>query len=127
MQNFGIGEIADRAGIAASAIRYYEQIGLLPSARRVSGKRRYDLSILQKLRMIRLAKQTGLTIEEIQVLLHDFPENTPPSIRWAALAQGKIAELDEKMLQIQQMKSMLEKALECECPTLEDCVLDEMS
>jgi MerR family transcriptional regulator, redox-sensitive transcriptional activator SoxR len=127
MQNFGIGEIADRAGIAASAIRYYEQIGLLPSARRVSGKRRYDLSILQKLRMIRLAKQTGLTIEEIQVLLHDFPENTPPSIRWAALAQGKIAELDEKMLQIQQMKSMLEKALECECLTLEDCVLDEMS
>ena len=76
MDNLAIGEIAQKAGIAASAIRYYEQIGLLPPAKRISGKRRYDLSILQKIRLIQLAKDAGLTIEEIQTLLHDFPEGT---------------------------------------------------
>lgn len=127
MQNFGIGEIANRAGIAASTIRYYEQIGLLPAARRVSGKRRYELSILQKIRLIRLAKQAGLSIEEIQNLLHDFPENTAPSIRWAALAEAKIVELNERMAQIQAMKAVLEKTLLCDCPTLDDCGADENS
>ena len=123
MQQFGIGEIARRAGIAASAIRYYEQIGLLPPAKRVNGKRRYDLSILQRIRMIRLAKQAGLTIDEIQSLLHDFPEDAPPASRWTTLAAAKIAELNERMAQIQQMKAFLEKTLTCQCPTLDDCVV----
>lgn len=127
MQNFGIGEIANRAGIAASTIRYYEQIGLLPLAMRVSGKRRYELEILQKIRLIRLAKQAGLSIEEIQTLLHDFPEDTSPSVRWTTLAQAKIIELDERMAQIQEMKVLLEKTLMCECPTLDDCGIDDVS
>lgn len=124
MGRFGIGEIAHRAGIAASTIRYYEQIGLLPPAKRVSGKRRYDVSILQEIRLIRLAKQAGLTIEAIQTLLHDFPVDTPPSTRWADVAAAKIAELDERMMQIQAMKALLEKALDCQCPTLDDCSIN---
>src|SRR5262245_37980481 len=103
MRVFGIGEIANRAGIARSTIRYYERIGLLPPARQVNGKRRYDLSILQKIGVIRLAQQMGYSIAEIQPLLHDFPGDTPPAQRWQALAGNKIAELEERIAQMQVM------------------------
>ncbi len=122
---YGIGEIAQKTGIAISAIRYYEEIGLLPSAKRVSGKRRYNDDIFHKIRVIQLAKLAGLTIEEIHALLHDFPDGTPPSQRWLSLAHTKIAELNERIRQSEAMKALLEKTLSCECPTLEECASDE--
>ena len=125
MNILSIGDVAQKMGIATSTIRYYEEIGLLPVAKRVSGKRRYDESILQKIGLILLAKQAGLSIEEIQILLHDFPHDTPPSLRWQKLATAKIVELNQRMIQIQHMKSLLEKTLACECPTLDDCAADE--
>lgn len=121
MPRFSIGEIAKQVGINASTIRYYERIGLLPVSKRVSGKRRYDETIFQKINIIQLAKSAGLTIEEIQTLLHEFPEDTAPSQRWDALARKKIIELNQRMEQIQQMKAILEKTLSCECPTMDDC------
>ncbi len=121
MPGYSIGEIAKQAGINASTIRYYERIGLLPQSRRVSGKRRYDETIFPKLAIIGLAKAAGLTIEEIQTLLHEFPDGTPPSERWDVLARQKIIELNQRMAQIQEMKAILEKTLECECPTMEVC------
>lgn len=121
MEVFAIGEIAHRAGVAASTIRYYEQIGLLPPAKRVNTKRRYDASILQKISVIRMAQQAGLSIAEIQTLLHDFPVDTPPSERWETLAVKKIVELDEVIQQAQAMKSLLEKTLQCHCVKIEDC------
>jgi MerR family redox-sensitive transcriptional activator SoxR len=127
MAAYSIGEIADKFGINASSIRYYERIGLLPPSKRISGKRRYDETIFQKLGIIQLAKAAGLSIEEIQTLLHEFPEDTPPSQRWNVLAKKKIIELDERMAQIQKMKAMLEKTLECQCPTLDDCAADEQA
>lgn len=125
MPGFSIGEIAKQVGINASTIRYYERIGLLPVSKRVSGKRRYDEAIFQKINIIRMAKAAGLTIEEIQTLLHEFPEDTAPSQRWDALARKKIIELNQRMEQIQQMKAILEKTLDCECPTMDDCASDE--
>lgn len=127
MQTFGIGEVARKTGITDSTIRYYERIGLLPPCRRVSGKRRYDDTIFQKLSVIRLAQRAGLTIAEIQSLLHDFPADTPPSRRWGALAGAKIAEMDELLQRVQAMKSLLEQTLTCQCPTLDDCARTEES
>lgn len=121
MQHYMIGEIARHAGVAASTIRYYERIGLLPPAQRVSGKRRYDETILQKLAVIRLAQQAGFTIAEIQMLLHDFPADIPPAARWQALAGDKIAEMDALIQQAQRKKSLLEATLHCQCVTLEAC------
>jgi len=121
MQMFGIGEIARRAGVATSTIRYYERIGLLPPSKRVSGKRRYEPEILRQLRFIRLAQQAGYTIAEIQVLLHDFPTDTPPAERWRTLARTKLVEVDDLMQQIQARKQLLEQTLVCACATLEDC------
>ena len=121
MELFAIGEVARRARVAASTIRYYEQIGLLPPAKRVNTKRRYDLSILEKINVIRIAQQAGLTIAEIQTLLYDFPVDTPPSERWETLAAKKIVELDEIIRQAQAMKDLLEKTLQCHCVKIEDC------
>lgn len=121
MEMVGIGEIARQAGVAPSAIRYYERMGLLPVPSRVSGKRRYDLDMLRKLRVIRLAQHAGFTIAEIRTLLHEFPVNTPPSVRWQALAGHKITEIDAMMRQMQAMKTLLENTLQCACDTLEDC------
>lgn len=121
MRVFSIGEIASQVGVATSTIRYYESIGLLPPAQRRSGKRRYDATVLEKLGVIRLAQDAGLTIAEIQTLLYDFPTDTPPSVRWRTLATKKIVELDVLLSRVQAMKSLLEQTLQCHCATLEQC------
>lgn len=127
MQMFGIGELAHKAGMATSTIRYYERIGLLPPSKRVNTKRRYDSTILQKLSVIRMAQHAGFTIAEIQTLLHDFPVDTPPSERWQGLASKKIVELNELISRVQAMKSLLEQTLQCHCSTLDDCAKVEES
>jgi MerR family redox-sensitive transcriptional activator SoxR len=121
MQKWAIGEVANRSGVPASTIRYYEQIELLPPADRVNGRRRYDNSILQRLGTIRLAQQAGFTIAEIQMLMHHFPANTPPSERWQLMATQKLDELEERLKTIEAMKEILEQTLDCRCETLEDC------
>lgn len=126
MQTLGIGEIARQAGVAPSTIRYYERIGLLPPAPRVSGKRRYQTGILKKLGVIRLAKMAGFSIEEIQTLLHDFPAETPASERWQALSSQKIVEIDALIQQAQAMRATLEQTLDCHCDILDDCAGDSL-
>lgn len=123
MRLLAIGEVSRRSGIPASTIRYYEEIGLLPPRQLVNGKRRYDTSIFDKLNLIRLAQQIGFTNAEIQILLHQFPTDTPPSERWQALASQKMAELDERMRQILTMKALLTTTMDCRCVTLEDCAV----
>ena len=127
MQTFGVGEIAHQAGVAVSTIHYYEQIGLLPPSKRVNGRRRYDVTILKKLAVIRLAQKAGLRIAEIQTLVHDFPADTPPSERWQSIAPQKIRELDELLVEIQARKALLEQTQACRCPSLDDCASVETS
>lgn len=124
MQRWRIGQVAERAGVPPSTIRYYEQIGLLSPAERMNGRRYYDEGILSKLGVIRLAQQAGYTIAEIQTLVHDFPADAPASARWQALAQEKLTELDERLRNILAMKALLEQTLQCECATLEECATD---
>jgi len=79
------------------------------------------MSVLKILKVIRLAKDAGLNLDEVQTLLHDLPEAMPPSERWAILAKTKFTELNERMAQLKRMKATLEKTLACECPTLDEC------
>jgi MerR family redox-sensitive transcriptional activator SoxR len=123
MEELAIGEVARRAGIRPSALRYYESIGLLPAPKRVSGRRRYNQSTVQMLRVVQLAQQAGFTVAEIQTLLHGFAPDTPPAARWQPLAQQKIAELDALIVRAQQMKLILETGLNCGCLRLEDCAV----
>ena len=119
-EHLTIGEAARRAGVAPSALRYWEREGLLP-ATRINGRRHYDEQALRRLAVIDLAKRAGFTVAEIRRLFSGFPDGTPPSERWKALAEGKLAEIDALIESADAMRSTLEEALRCRCSSLEDC------
>jgi MerR family redox-sensitive transcriptional activator SoxR len=116
-----IGEIAERAGLATSAIRYYEKAGILAAADRINGRRVYPAEALNQLMIIGFAKNTGFTLAEIKLLLRGFPESTPASARWKKLAKGKIAEMETTIAKAEAMKRMLESITGCRCRKLEQC------
>ena len=116
-----IGEVAEKAGINASAIRYYERAGLLPEPGRVGGKRRYGPGVLRTLALVEAAKRTGLTIAEIRLLFHGFADEVGASERWRSLASRKLGEVDELVARLGQMRVLLAEALRCDCASLEGC------
>lgn len=121
-EDLEIGEVARRAGIRASAIRYYEVVGLLPAPRRVSGRRRYDAGVAGRLAVIQLAQAAGFTVAEIRELFVGFPPGTPASERWQRLARAKLAEVEAVIAHAAAMKRLLEEGLlRCQCLTLEEC------
>lgn len=121
MEGLIISEVARRAGVRPSALRYYESVGLIPAPKRVNGRRRYDPSVVQRLALLQLAQQAGFTIAEIRTLFHGFAPDTPPAARWRALARQKAVELDALIARAQHMKHVLETGLQCGCLRLEDC------
>lgn len=122
MKELTISEVARRVGIRPSAIRFYESSGILPAPRRVSGRRRYDEGVLQRLAIIQLAQEAGFTVAEIKRLFFDFAAETPAWERWQALATRKLTEVDALINRAQQMKRLLEEGLlQCRCLTLEEC------
>ncbi len=118
-----IGVVARRAGIATSVIRYYEDIGLLPMPARLNGRRRYDTSTVQRLRVIAHARQAGFTLGEIRELFFGFEAGTPPSVRWEALVQRKLNELEAQLARIHAMQSLLREGMSCGCLTIEQCTV----
>ncbi len=118
-----IGEVAKQVGVRTSALRYYESIGLLPAPKRINGQRCYEESILQRLAILQLAQKAGFSMAEIDELLHGFAEDTPPAERWREMAHKKMAELDAQISRAQQMKTLLEHGLRCNCLRLEECAM----
>src|SRR5579884_3205648 len=116
-----IGELARQSGLAASTLRYYERVGLLPEPARTSRRRHYDRAILGRIRIILLARDAGFSIAETRTFLNGFPAGTTPALRWRTLAKRKIAELDELMARIAHMKRILDASFRCECRQLADC------
>jgi MerR family transcriptional regulator, redox-sensitive transcriptional activator SoxR len=116
-----IGEVARRTSLRASAIRYYEKIGLLPKTQRIGGQRRFGPEVLKYLAVIDVAKRAGFRMDEIRRLFHGFGRGIPAFHRWQLLAQRKIAEMDELIARAKKMKRLLEKADRCKCFDLEDC------
>lgn len=121
MDGLAIGQVACRAGVSASTIRYYEKAGLLAEPERVGGKRRYDPGVIQRLGLIEAAKRTGLTIKETYTLLYGFQVETTASERWQSLASSKLEEVDKLMAQLEEMRALLSYALRCECASLDEC------
>ena len=115
--DLGIGEIARRAGLRVSAIRYYEALGLLPSAARRGGRRRYGPDVLERLAMVRFARYVGFTLSEIRQLL-DGVGQRPPASRWRALATQKIAQVDEAVAHAAAIRRLLVRSLAHRCPKL---------
>ena len=121
MAELRIGEVAERSGIAASAIRFYEAECLIPKPDRLNGQRVYPETVLDQLAMIDLAKRAGFTVAEIKQLVAGFGLRTPPGERWRALTGAKRAVLDQRIAEAQRMKTVLELVARCRCPTLRDC------
>jgi MerR family redox-sensitive transcriptional activator SoxR len=122
MEELTISEVAKRAGIRASAIRYYESIQLLPSPQRSAGRRRYNPDVLRRISFIQVAQAAGLTIAEIKTLINELDGDKPLSERWQALARQKLAEMDALMRKVQGMKMILVNGLHCRCTNLEECI-----
>jgi MerR family redox-sensitive transcriptional activator SoxR len=117
---YSIGEIAQRVGLSTSALRYYETLGLLPTPERASGRRRYDQDTLDRLAMIDVAQRAGFTLREAKTLLDGLHADMPPTDEWRALAQSKLAEVDQLLARAQAMRTLLNTWLECDCLTLDD-------
>jgi MerR family transcriptional regulator, redox-sensitive transcriptional activator SoxR len=113
-----IGEVAREAGVAATTLRYYEQIGLVPAPARLGGQRRYDGSVLARLEVIRLCKSAGFALEEIQLLFADDAPGRPVS---RALAQAKLAEIDARMASLAQARAVIDWGMRCTCPSIDAC------
>jgi MerR family redox-sensitive transcriptional activator SoxR len=116
-----IGEVAQRAGLRKSAIRYYEEIGLLPEAERVSGQRVYDLSVFRRLTLIDVSQRAGLSLEEIRDLIDAGSE--PISERLQALATRKLPEVEALIERAEAMRDWLRTAEGCGCQTVDECGL----
>jgi MerR family redox-sensitive transcriptional activator SoxR len=122
IEELTIGEVAKRAGIRASAIRYYESVQLLPAPQRISGQRRYTPAVLRRLSFIQVAQAAGLTIAEIRTLVSEIATDPPVSERWQKLARQKLAEMDILLHRVQEMQALLTNGLRCRCANLEECI-----
>jgi len=122
MEELTISDVAKRAGIRASAIRYYESIQLLPQPKRSAGRRRYNPDVLRRISFIQVAQAAGLTIAEIQTLINELDDDMPLSERWQTLARQKLTEVDALMRKVQGMKLILVNGLNCRCSNLEECI-----
>ena len=125
MDELNIGEVAEKVGIRTSAIRFYESVGLLPKPPRVSGWRRYDPSILDRLQVIQAAREVGFSIEEIRQLLNGFPKGDTPSKRWQKLAKRKLPDLEVIIQRTLALKYLIEAGVGCECDTIALCINSE--
>jgi MerR family transcriptional regulator, redox-sensitive transcriptional activator SoxR len=113
-----IGETARQAGLRASTLRYYESIGLLPEAARISGRRHYDESVLQRLEVIRTGQRAGFTLDELRLLFDDMLVGAG----WHELVQRKLHDLNALLNNVQRMKRLLEDIMECDDTALAECI-----
>jgi MerR family redox-sensitive transcriptional activator SoxR len=119
--NLSISDVARVFGLRTSAIRYYEQIGIIPAPRRKNGQRRYEKSVLFRLAVVQRARESGFTLNEIRELFFGFRPATCPPKRWHTLSERKIAELRSRMNQLKLMEVLLQQMQGCRCGALEEC------
>jgi MerR family transcriptional regulator, redox-sensitive transcriptional activator SoxR len=115
-----IGDLASRAGVRTSTLRYYEDVGLLQPAKRESGQRRYDADAVEALTVIRFCRTLGFSLDEIKTLLA-APRTTRKRTQWRGLVDGKLAELDESIARAKTMKRLLQRSRDCDCVEVEQC------
>ncbi len=119
-----IGEVARRSGVAASALRFYEERGLIASERAGSGHRRFPRAVLRRIAFIVFAQRIGLSLEEIGAELARLPANRVPTRRdWARLSRGWTARIDERMAELARLRTGLTECIGCGCLSLDRCRL----
>jgi MerR family redox-sensitive transcriptional activator SoxR len=124
MDLMAIGEVAARSGMAPSALRYYEEQGLISATRTPGGARRYPRSVLRRLALIRAARNVGLSLPEIRSALDSLPPGRPPTATdWARLSRGWRDRLDEQIAALTQLRDGLTSCIGCGCLSLGRCAL----
>lgn len=116
-----IGELANKVGMAPSAIRYYERMGLIDAPERTSGQRRFTTGALQSLRFIQLAQAGGFTLAEVKTIFDGYPKMKLGE-RWHVLAKEKKKEIGRRIRELEQVDAVLDALLRCECATIDECV-----
>jgi MerR family redox-sensitive transcriptional activator SoxR len=119
-----IAEVARRSGVAASALRYYESLGLITSERAGSGHRRYPRTVLRRIAFIVFARRIGLSLEEIGVELSRLPPDRAPIRQdWSLLSGAWTARIDERIAELQRLRAGLTECIGCGCLSLDRCRL----
>ena len=123
-RTLSIGEVAARAGVATSALRFYESNGLLSSDRNEAGHRRYHADAIRRVSFILVAQRVGLSLAEIRQALHGLPEGRTPTRRdWAELAAGWRPMLDARIALLEAMRDKLDGCIGCGCLSLDTCAM----
>ncbi len=119
-----IGEVARRSGVAASALRYYEDRGLIRSHRKGAGHRRFSRAVLRRIAFIVYAQRIGLTLGEIGTELAKLPENREPNRRdWTRLMGNWKARINQRMAELERLEAGLAECIGCGCLSLDRCRL----
>jgi MerR family redox-sensitive transcriptional activator SoxR len=119
-----IGDVSRRSGVASSALRFYEERGLIASVRVGSGHRRYPRAVLRRIAFIVFAQRVGLTLDEIGAELARLPPDRAPNRRdWSRLSSSWTARIDERIAELQRLKLGLTECIGCGCLSLERCRL----
>jgi MerR family redox-sensitive transcriptional activator SoxR len=118
-----IGQVAERAGVAASSIRYYESIGLLPEPERLHGQRRYGSDVLGRLAFVGVAQGAGFKLREIKQLVDGLDGGSAMADQMRMLSSPKLEEVEELLARTKAIKGWLDVAKECGCTTPQECAL----
>lgn len=124
MTNLTVGQLAERAGVATSAIRFYEARGLIRSTRTTGNQRRYAQAELRRVAFIRTAQRVGLSLDEIGEALGTLPDNrVPTKADWSRLSRAWRPRLDDQIARIERLRDQLDSCIGCGCLSLRNCAL----
>ncbi len=123
-ESLTIGEVAARSGVATSALRFYEEEGLISSERTRGNQRRYPRAVLRRVAVIRAAQRVGVSLREIRSALDGLPSGrTPNKAEWARLSRGWRDQLEERIETLERLKQSLTGCIGCGCLSLRSCSL----
>ena len=114
-QLLSIGEVADSAGLAVSALRYYDEIGLIETTTRVGGKRRFDPDTIGRVNFVRRSQQAGFSLDEVRMILDDTAGG------WREVVDSKLSELQQQRDRVDAMISLLNEIRDCGCQVVANC------
>lgn len=123
MADLSISEVTQQTGLRPSTLRYYEEVGLLTPTRRISGRRHYDESVLQRLALIQTGQQAGFTLAELGVLLNRILDSGSGGMDWHQLIERKLKEMEARLINIERMKRLLVDIMDCDDTDLAECIV----
>jgi MerR family redox-sensitive transcriptional activator SoxR len=117
-----VGEVARRSGVATSALRFYEDQGLIQARRTESGHRRYPRAVLRRIAFIVFAQKVGLTLEQVRAELAKLPQDAVPTqTDWSRLSSTWRTRIDERIAELQRLRDTLSSCIGCGCLSLTEC------